>query len=69
MADIQAHTGAASYSTDCLTCREYPRTADDFDGDAHRRWARRHVENNPGHQVHVERGVIRSYRSTPGGTA
>lgn len=62
MSAVEASTGHATHNTDCLVCREWA-DIDDFDGDAHRRWARRHVERNPGHEVHVERSIVRSYRS------
>ncbi|NUS01980.1 MAG: hypothetical protein HOV97_05385 [Nonomuraea sp.] len=54
--------GGTSYNTDCLSCSEVA-AIDHRDGAAHRRWALRHVNSNPGHRVHVERVVTRVYES------
>lgn len=60
-------TGSESrsgYSTDCLTCGDVAYIDFQF-GAAHRRWALRHVNTNPGHTVHMERTATVVYRSNP----
>lgn len=60
MSAVQSWRGKSTAPADCLTCGESSPTDDP---DQARSWARRHVERNNGHRVHVEVHHVRVYIS------